>query len=115
MEKIVVFRKKDLEGYVMLDNRESPGFTYAEHPAAYHAGIPVGPGAFFEGSTLKCRCCDRIVVLNPDRIRERGHCRECDGFLCDPCAVNLHLTGNCNCIDKLLDKALKAQATILVD
>ena len=90
-----MFSKKEREGYVMIDHRNSPGFTCDEAPGAYKAGIPVGAGAFFEGSTNTCSHCTAVVVMNPDRVRQRGYCYNCDHFICDRCATTMKLTGVC--------------------
>ena len=91
-----MFSKKEREGYVMIDHRESPGFSCDEAPAAYRAGIPVGAGAFFEGATNTCSHCQRVVVMNPDRVRQRAWCINCDHYICDGCGVTMKLTGACS-------------------
>ena len=44
-------------------------------------------GGLFEAATTTCSHCQRIVVLNPDRTRERGYCRKCVHYICDECVT----------------------------
>lgn len=67
------------QGFLLIDNRLAPP----------EPGIP----RFFEGATKTCPHCTGQVVLNPARTRERGHCRRCDSYLCDGCAVLAKLSG----------------------
>lgn len=41
-----------------------------------------------EMATLTCVHCNRVVVLNPQRARERGWCRKCDAYICDSVGCN---------------------------
>lgn len=59
-----MFSKRSLEGYLLIDHR-CPG------------------GGVFESATVTCCHCSTIVVLNPDRLRPRNHCRKCDAYVCD--------------------------------
>ena len=94
------------EGYVRIDNRESPGFT--EQDGMRNSLLPfVGKGKLFEGATNTCSHCDRVVVKNPDRTRARGHCPACDYFICDPCAADYHLTSECRCRNKRYDELIR--------
>lgn len=72
-----LFSKRDLEGYVEIDHRESPGF---DHPL-------LGKGMRFQGSTYKCPYCERQVVVNPLRTRDREYCRKLDRYICDGCGA----------------------------
>ena len=33
--------------------------------------------------TLTCAHCNTVVLLNPSRTRERGHCNRCRSYICD--------------------------------
>lgn len=35
--------------------------------------------------TMGCGHCQTIVILNPERRRDRGWCWNCDRYLCDAC------------------------------
>lgn len=86
--------KRSLEGYLLIDHRNAPG-----------AGA-VAAGATFESATVTCSHCHRIVVLNPDRSRERHHCRRCDHYICDQCATG----GGCLPMNAVLDAAQERAA-----
>jgi hypothetical protein len=96
------------EGYVLIDNRESPGFTPEEAFAAGRGKIAkhVGAGAFFEGATETCGHwpCGRMVIKNPDRVRARGYCPKCDHFVCDQCEAERVRTGVCKPFKQGLDE-----------
>ena len=98
-----MFSRKEREGYVLIDHRESPGLTCEEAPAAYRTGIPIGPGAFFEGATNTCSHCQRVVVMNPDRLRQRAWCIHCDHYICDNCGVAMKISGVCNSFDRQIE------------
>lgn len=36
-----------------------------------------------EFKTLTCCHCNRVVVLNPERTRDRHHCYRCNHYVCD--------------------------------
>src|ERR1700691_5120189 len=95
-----VFSERSLEGYLMIDHRESPGLN---HPQ-------LGPGSFVERATRNCGQCERLVVLNPKRTRDRASCPKC-GYLCDDCGTSHKLTGRfypmVRRIDDFMNKAVK--------
>lgn len=101
--------ERDLEGYIRIDHRESPGFTEADAVAGHRTSILpyIGKGKLFEAATNSCSHCDRIVIKNPDRIRPRGHCTACDHFICDGCAVVYHVDSECRCKQKRIDGFLQ--------
>lgn len=77
--------KRDLEGLVTMDHRDSPGLPDS---IGVPNGMPVGSGkAFFETPTYTCSHCNAVVVMNPLRTRERGYCMSCDRYICDSCGV----------------------------
>jgi hypothetical protein len=87
------------ESYLMIDNRCSGG------------GV-------MEAATFTCSHCQRVVVMNPDRTRERGYCRKCDHLICDECVQTMFETLTCVPIAKVFDElqegALRGQALIQV-
>lgn len=95
--------QRSREGYLLIDHRAAP--------AAY--GIP--SGQTFESATITCSHCQTIVILNPDRSRERNHCPTCDHYICDVCAEIRKNTLVCRTMNAILDAhqeaALKALAT----
>ena len=101
-----MFSKREREGYVMIDHRASPGLG-AEAKGRVANFIPVGEGDFFEGATQTCSHCTRVVVMEPKRTRERGHCWSCDHYVCDQCAIELKVTGVCNSFDRRIEKEIE--------
>lgn len=87
------------EGYLLIDNRLGPGVS-EEFVRASGKEVPVvGEGRVLESATKTCRHCHSVVVLNPDRMRARGHCRKCDGYICDNPACHLE----CVPMERVLD------------
>lgn len=100
--------KKNHEGWLMIDHRASPGVS-AEFVRGLgfdpeNCGI-AGEGEIFEAATITCSHCQTVLLKNPTRTRERGYCAKCDHYICDPCAAEKHLTGECNLARKRHDNA----------
>lgn len=92
------------EGYLLIDHRNSPGVPDA---IAVAAGLPIGAGQHvFEAPTYTCKHCQRIVVMNPDRKRERAYCRGCDHLICDPCGAERARTLQCRTFEQVIDQIL---------
>ncbi len=102
-----MFSKRSLEGYILIDHRESPGIT-PEDVAHVPGAIAVGKGQLFESAFVSCSHCSSLIVLNPDRSRERGHCRKCDEYICDLCTEELFNTGICRSRAQIIDELLEA-------
>lgn len=105
----MIFSKKSFEGYVEIDNRDSPGFTLDQAQAGARTSLLpfLGAGQRFQAATNTCSHCDRVVVQNPLRTRERGHCMQCDRFICDdPCTIAYRLTTQCHCRARRIDLLL---------
>jgi hypothetical protein len=107
-----VFSRREAEGYVLIDHRDSMGLTEEERIAARLSPLmPIGKGQRLEAPTFCCSHCDRIVIMNPLRNRERTVCK-CDRYICDdPCAIRYALTGECRCRQKRIDEFM-AKATV---
>lgn len=103
------FLKSSYEGYVCIDHTDSPGFDGKTAELGHRLSIHkyTGRGQKFQAATNTCSHCDRVVIRNPDRIRARGHCTNCDRFVCDPCAVAHTIDGECLCREKRIDLTLK--------
>jgi hypothetical protein len=98
---------RDTEGYFMLDHRHADPVP---DPDVHRAGLPPGAGrGLFEAPTFTCSHCQRVVVMNPDRKRERAYCRGCDHLLCDDCGAIRAKTGVCKTWKQVIDE-LMAQA-----
>ena len=98
----MMFNRRSLEGYLMIDHRESPGL---DHPT-----MPIGKETFFESATINCSHCERMVVLNPQRTRERAYCPKCDAYLCDACGAERVRTGVCKPFKQVIDEFIDAAA-----
>lgn len=77
------------DGYLLLDNRANGGRVS-------------------EFATYTCSHCQAIVVKNPERKRERYHCRGCDHLLCDNCAAARAAGANCRTFKQLADEVQEA-------
>jgi hypothetical protein len=70
-------------------------------------GLPPGAGrGLFEAPTYTCKHCQSVVVMNPDRSRERAYCRGCDHLICDGCGAERSRTGLCRTFDQKVDEYL---------
>jgi len=103
--------KRSYEGELLIDHRFTPGIP---EEVTHRQGLPVGAAqGLFEAPTFTCSHCQKVVVLNPLRNRERAWCRKCDHYLCDPCGGILHATGICRpyraMLDDLQEKGLKLE------
>src|SRR5882672_5087109 len=101
--------KRDREGYLSIDHRNSPGISEEEAAAATASlGIHVDPvpgGTHFQSPTIRCAHCPRMVVLRPDRSRARNYCSKCDFYICDDCALLRKVSGvACRPYQKYLDQ-----------
>lgn len=95
--------KQRHEGYVLIDNRDTPGISEA---LARAAGIPeVARHALYESATITCSHCQQVLFLNPARTRARGYCRKCDHYICDGCTAVMAQTLVCVPFKKIVDEA----------
>ena len=62
-------------GYLEVDHRATP------------APLPPGTPRHFEADTYTCSHCQVVVVMNPQRTRERYKCKGCNHHVCDNCAA----------------------------
>lgn len=99
---------KDQEGYLMIDNRGAP----VPDEVVVAQGLPPGAGrGLYEAATYTCSHCQAIVVLNPERIRERAYCRGCNHRICDGCAAIKARTLTCKTFEQVIDE-VTSQPTI---
>lgn len=81
------------EGYFLMDHTQSPGVP---DEIVVAQGLSFGAGrSFFESATFTCSHCETVVVMNPDRSRQRGYCKKCDHLICDTCETVKVQTGKC--------------------
>lgn len=80
-----MFWKRGHEGYLMRDDR-------------------VSGGSLFETAISTCSHCQRGVIRNPARERERAYCPKCDHYICDECEALRVLTGQCVTFKQKMDE-----------
>lgn len=94
-------------GELLIDHSNSPGIP-AELAAEWEAqGIPVArSGVRVEHETYTCRHCETIVVMNPQRTRERNVCRKCMAVVCDKPSCVLE----CQPFDKIIERVVSGKS-----
>lgn len=103
--------KRSHEGYLLIDHSGSPGIGAAEI-ALMSPELPTNIGrSKFEAPTYTCSHCQTVVILNPLRQRERGHCRKCDHYVCDACNVIRIATGECKTFNQIIEEV---QETVML-
>lgn len=100
-----MFWSRSSESYMEIDHRESPGFTCEE---AVGIGLrriadQVGAGQVAKIPTANCSHCERLVILNPGRTRDRERCWGCWGYMCDRCGLLYKLSGECRPFQQVID------------
>ncbi len=81
-------------GYLEIDHRDSPGLR-PEDVAHVPGTIAVPGGQHLERDIQQCSHCQRGVVLNPARVRDRAVCQKCYHYICDACETIRVKTGAC--------------------
>lgn len=104
--------RRELEGYLLIDHRDSPGITPEQAAHAGNGTISVPAGKKLECATYNCSHCTRLVIMRPDRTRARGYCPKCDRVICDGCEVIRVASGGAckpfkQIVDEFVDKAAK--------
>jgi len=108
--------QRSREGELLIDHRASPGVS---DELMRSIGMPAGSGkGLFEAPTYTCSHCSSVVVINPDRKRERAYCAKCDSRICDDCGAILAQTRECKTFKQLMDevqeKAAKQQVGSII-
>lgn len=92
-------------GFLEIDHSDSPGLTPAD-VAQSPGALAVGPGQHLERDIKQCSHCQRTVVLNPARVRDRAVCLKCFEYICDGCeAARVASGGACVPFKAVLDRA----------
>ena len=104
-----MFSKREAEGYLLVDHTDSPGIS-AEQAASVRSHLVVPGGTKLETATYNCTNCERMIVLNPLRTRERFYCQKCDGYHCDDCALITKVTGICKTMKQVVEEFLARMA-----
>ena len=82
-------------GYLQIDNRAN-------------GDLPPGASTpHFEADTYTCTHCQRVVVMNPERVRPRYKCRGCNHHICDNCAAIKEAGAPCKTFAQLVDEVLE--------
>lgn len=81
-------------GFLEIDHTHSPGLSPAD-VAHVPSTIAVGAGQRLERDVKQCSHCQRAVVLNPGRVRDRAVCPKCYHYICDSCDTLRVATGEC--------------------
>ncbi len=97
-------------GFLEIDHRDSPGLR-PEDVAHVPGAIPVGQGQVLERDVKQCSHCQRAVVLNPGRVRDRAVCPKCYHYICDECEAIRVKSGDCVPWAKVMDVAYEQLVT----
>jgi hypothetical protein len=103
----MMFLKREAEGYLLVDHRDSPGITPEEAAKAGRGTLAVGKGQRLECATYMCHVCEAHVVINPKRTRERHYCGVHDAYSCDRCANIMRSAGRCRSFKEVIDDFLR--------
>lgn len=74
------------------------------------APLPPGIPRHFEADTYTCSHCQRVVVMNPQRKRERYKCNGCTHHICDECAARKFAGEPCRTFAQVVDETLEREA-----
>ena len=101
------------EGYLEIDHSNSPGVSQEQFKQWNVKIDPAVSALFGEGkvakfATLSCSHCDRQIIRNPGRKRERGKCFQCFHYLCDVCAAEYKVSGCCKSLARQFDQLERA-------
>jgi hypothetical protein len=99
-----MFSRREREGELIIDHRDSPGISHEEAARVGRGIIPVPGGTRFHSATYNCSHCEALVVLNPKRTRPRHYCAKCDSDICDLCEAERVRTGKCRPFKQVIDE-----------
>lgn len=98
--------KRSKEGYLMIDHRATEAVP---DEIMIKSGLPAGAGrGLFESPTYTCSHCQHVVVMNPQRTREREYCRKCDSYICDGCGYEKKQGKPCMTFVQFVDESMNA-------
>ena len=98
------------EGWLVIDNRFGPGVPAEMIRASGKDAPVVAEGAMMECSTITCSHCHSVVILNPERTRQRNYCKKCDHYICDSPGCN----SGCVPMNKVLDDLQEQQGRNII-
>lgn len=85
-------------GYLTIDHRASPGLS----------GMP----KYFEADTRACSHCRVVVMMNPERERERFTCPKCFRYCCDICATAYRVNFICRPWEQVVDEVVSGYSPL---
>lgn len=93
-------------GTIIIDHTNSPGISLDEVPLRLRNTVSIAKeGEIFERDTKVCTHCERGIILEPLRTRQREKCPYCYHYICDECHKMLKITGQCIPFKKIVDEA----------
>lgn len=79
----------------MMSKRTTEGWLYCDNR--------LSGGELIEAATITCSHCQRQIIRNPARTRERAWCSSCDHTICDPCNA-IRLAVGCRTFKQIMDE-----------
>lgn len=71
-------------------------------------------GQNFEAATYTCTHCEAVVVMNPERKRERYRCTGCNHLICDGCAAIRASGAPCRTYAQKLDELYERETRLIL-
>ena len=99
-----MLNKRDLEGYLEINHKESPGITPELAAKIGRGTIPVGAGQTLKAATYKCPYCEWLIVRNPARERPRNYDPKTDRYICDNCSLRRKLGDELKPMSQVIDE-----------
>ena len=106
----MLLSKRNLEGYLEIDHKNSPGVTSAQAAQVGRGTIPVPAGTRLQLAVTICPYCETQIIRNPSRTRERAYDRKTDRYICDGCALLRKLNGELKPMKQIIDEWANAAA-----
>lgn len=92
---------------LILTDKEPRGLGYLEID---HRQVDAPGLRHFEADTYTCTHCHSVVILNPERKRERYKCGGCNHHICDDCAAKKVAGEPCKTFWQQADEVLERAA-----
>jgi hypothetical protein len=90
-----MFSRRSLEGFLEINHAASPGTAL------------VPEGTVLERATYTCSHCQGVVIINPERTRERERCATCDRYICDTCGAAKKAGAPCETFIQRAERLIK--------
>ena len=71
-------------------------------------------GENFEAPTYTCTHCERVVVMHPERKRERAYCTGCNHMICDGCGAARAAGAPCRTYAQHLDELAERETRLIL-